>query len=552
MRKYLVSLLRKNLSLVVLLTLSFVIYAPSLSGDFIIDDIPQVRDNPYIRDISSIPRYFTKGLWENSALEITTEKRYLPMTLLPMLLNHKLWGSNPFGYHLFLLLLHLANVFLVYALIRKITSGSAIAATVGAAMFALHPSKVGSVAWIIGGVEPLVAFFLLCAMLAHLSYANSQKNYRQWRYLVFSLVCFQLALWSKEVAVAFPLIVAAHDLIYRKKIDWLTGFLQIMIVAVYMVARSLVLGGAGVAEGIDFSQISRAIDFALGYSGMLMFPFNIPFYILPPEHSVSSALGWVGAILMVVLAGFSWRAFDTDRRKVFVFSLVWALVFFWPAILLAFYTPGFYAPRYLYVPSVGAAIFVAVFYDYVNAVYPRLITPFAAICTLIVASYGYLTWKEIPVWHDNGTIYKKVADEAPENAVGFLGLGQYYLNHDKYSEAERNFLLALQKAKSPKSCVECLVALGTINGINNNLSQSEYYFQQVVKIDPGNSEGWSGLGNLAWIRGQTDQAITFYEKALSIRPNNYETAMNLATAYDKTGQTQRADLIRKQASSMHR
>ena len=90
MQKKIITLLRKNLSLVVLLSISFVVYAPSLSGDFIIDDIPQVRDNPYIRDIGSIPRYFTKGLWENSALEIKTEKRYLPMTLVPMV-----GGSGP-------------------------------------------------------------------------------------------------------------------------------------------------------------------------------------------------------------------------------------------------------------------------------------------------------------------------------------------------------------------------------------------------------------------------------------------------------------------------
>jgi protein O-mannosyl-transferase len=552
MLKYLPSWMRNNLTLAVLLTVSFFVYAPSLSGDFIIDDIPQVRDNPYIRDISSIPRYFTKGLWENSALEITTEKRYLPMTLVPMLLNYQVWGNNPSGYHLFLLILHLANTFLVYALIRKIASGSAMAATVGAAIFALHPAKVGSVAWIIGGVEPLVAFFLLCAMLAHRSYADSLEHDKKWRYLGLSLICFQLALWSKEVAVAFPLIVVVHDLIYRKKIDWTTASLHTLIVVAFMVARSLVLGGAGVTEGIDFSQFSRAFDFALGYSEMLVFPLHIPFYILPPEHSVSTALGLVGAILILALAAFSWRAFDTGRRKVFAFSVAWAMIFFWPAILLAFYTLGFYAPRYLYVPSVGVSIFIAAFYDCMNAAYPRLKTPLAAACALIVASYGFLTWKEIPVWHDNGTIYRKVAEDAPENAVGFLGLGQYYFNRDEYTAAEANYLLALQKAKTPHSRVDPLVALGTIYGITNNLDKSESYLQEAVSIDPRNSDSWAGLGNLAWIRGQPYKAISLYEKALSIRPKNYEAAMNLANAYDKTGQLQRADLMRKRASAIHR
>ena len=300
--------LQDNLGLVVMLVAVFFVYAPSLSGGFIIDDIPQVRDNPYIRDFSAIPRFFTKGLWENSALEITTEKRYLPMTLVPMLITYKLWGNSPFAYHVLLLLLHLANTGLVYALIRKLVSGSAIAATVGAALFALHPTKVGSVAWIIGGCEPLVAFFLLCAMLAHLSYIDSLKDNKAWRYLGLSLICFQLALWSKEVAIAFPLIVAAHDLIYRKKIDWLTVFLHMLVVVGYLVARRLVLGEGGISEGIDVSQFSKAIDFALGYSEMLVFPIHIPVYILPPEHSVSSVLGLVSAIVIFMLAGFCWQS----------------------------------------------------------------------------------------------------------------------------------------------------------------------------------------------------------------------------------------------------
>ena len=286
-----------------------------------------------------------------------------------------------------------------------------------------------------------------------------------------------------------------------------------LIVAGYMVARRLVLGEGGVAEGIDISQLSRALDFALGYSEMLVFPTHVPFYILSPEHPVSSVLGWIGAIVILLLAGFCWRGCDTHRRKVFAFSLVWAIVLFWPAILLSFYTEGFYSPRYLYVPSVGMAILAAVFFDHIKEAYPRLNIPIMVSSALIVASYGFLTWKEIPVWHDNGKIYKKVTEDAPEDAVGFLGLGQYYLNRDEYAEAERNYMLALQKAKTAQMRAGCLVALGTINGINNNLAQSETYLQEAVKIDPGNTNGWSGLGNLAWIRGQPYQAISFYEKA---------------------------------------
>jgi hypothetical protein len=550
MQRYLTSWLRNNLGLVALLMVAFFIYAPSLSGDFVIDDIPFVRDNPYIRDISHVTRFFTKGVWENSAHEINNEPLYRPMNLVPMMFNHALWGDNPVGYHAFLLLLHLANTCLVYALIRKVVKGSAMAATIGAAMFVLHPARVESVAWISGGIDPLVAFFLLGAMVAHRSFIDSPENKKEWRYLGVSLICFQLALWSKEVAFIFPMVVVAHDLIYRKKIHWPTFFLHAIVVAGYLVARSIVLGKAGQWSALDLSQFSRVIDFALGYSEMLVLPTHIPFYIQPPEHPVSSVLGIISAIVIVTLAGFCWRSIDTVRRKDLAFSVVWMIGFFWPAILLAFYTDGFYAGRYLYIPSAGVAVFVAVFYDHIKAAYPGFKTPVMASCALIVAWYGFVTWKEIPAWHDGGTIYGKIAEVAPENAVGFLGLGNFYYNRGDYSSAERNFLLALQKARTPQSRVESLVMLGTINGINNNPTQSESYFREAVKIDPKNSDGWSGLGNVEWMRGRPYEAILLYEKALSIRPNNYEAAMNLAIAYDKTGQTQRGDLIRQQASAM--
>jgi len=238
------------------------------------------------------------------------------------------------------------------------------------------------------------------------------------------------------------LVVVVHDLIYRRKIHWPSVFLHTVVVAGYLIARSLVLGKAGQWSAVDLSQFSRVIDFALGYSEMLVLPAHIPFYIQPPEHAVSSVLGIISAIMIVMLVGFCWWTFDMGRRKDLAFSVVWTIGFFWPAILLAFYTDGFYAGRYLYVPSIGVAIFVSLFYDYMNAAYPRLKTSLMAFCALIIACYGFVTWKEIPAWHDGGTIYGKIAEVAPENAVGFMGLGLFHFNREEYAAAESNFLLA--------------------------------------------------------------------------------------------------------------
>jgi tetratricopeptide (TPR) repeat protein len=542
MKEPLISLLRNNSGLLALLFVSFLIYVPSLSGDFVVDDTPVIKNNTHIRDSSHFADFFRKGFWENTALEDKTIAMYRPMVLVFFSLNHGISGNDPFGYHVTLLLLHLANILLVYALIRKLTAGSAIGAIVGASFFALHPTRVESVAWLSGITDPLVIFFLLGSLLAHRIYIENPKG---WWYLAVSMLCFQLALWSKEVAIAFPLVVLAHDLIYRRKINWPEAFLHAGLVSVYMVARNVALGELGKPGVLDLSQFSRAVDFLLGYSQLLVFPGQIPFYIQPPGHPVSSALGWIGAITIILLVGYSSRTFDQDRRKSLAFSAIWIAVFSWPAILMMFYMDGFYSARFLYVPAVGVAIFLSDLYNQVNETHPGLKIPILTSCLLVIALYGFFTSKEIPSWQDNEAIYRKVARLAPESASGYSGLAQYYLLKEDYAAAEKNFLIVLQKAKSPKVRVEALVALGTIRGMSNDLVQSQRYLEEAVQIEPNNSDVLAGLGNLALMNGQVNESISYYEKALTARPGNYEAAMNLALAYEKTGQIERSKLVRR-------
>lgn len=549
MQKYLALWLRNNLGLLALLLVAFLVYVPSLSGDFVIDDIPQIKDNPHIREFSHIPEYFTKGVWANTSIEINTVPIYRPMHLMVELLNHAMWKNNPVGYHVFLLLLHLANTCLVFILIRKLSACSAMAATIGAAIFALHPTKVESVAWLSGITDPLVVFFLLGTLLAYRSFTENPKG---WWYLALSLLCFQLALWSKEVAIILPLVLIAHDRIYKRKLHLPAALMYTGLAIGYLVARNFALGESGKPGALDMSRFSRAIDFALGYSELVVFPASVPFYLQPPEHSISSSLGVIGVITIAALIIFSWRAFNPDRRKALAFLLCWGLGFSWPIILMMFYREGYYSARFLYAPTVGMAIFVAIFYEHMSTTHPGLKSSAVVSSVLIVLVYGFITWKEIPAWHDNEAIYGEIARIAPESSSGFSGLGQFYLQQGNNVAAEKNFLQALEKTKIPQDRVSILVALGTIQGMANKLALSERYLREALQIDPKNSETWAGLGNLAWMQGQIYEAISCYEKAISFRPGNYEATINLAMAYEKLGQSKRAALIRQQASAIRR
>jgi tetratricopeptide (TPR) repeat protein len=537
---------RSNGGLVAVLLLVSFVYASALSGDFVIDDVPFIKENPHVRYFSDVARYFTKGLWENSALEVAGESQYRPLNLVPIMLGYKIWGNSSLGYHFLALLLHLANTALVYLLVRKLVRSTAFAATAGACAFALHPARVESVAWVCGYVDPLVMLFLLSALLAYIRYATTAEDGQpNRRYLLLSLLAFQCALWSKEVAIAFPVLILAYDLLYRRKIDRTALLLQAALVIAYLAMRSMVLGAAGNWHDLGLAPVFRVLDYALGYAGMLLLPFYIPLHIEPPEHAVASSWGAVSALVLVLLAVVGSKVLDTQKQGA-IFAVVWLAIFFWPAMLLAFYTNGFYAGRFLYVPALGWAMLIAVLCDRMM----RFRVPALLTMAFLIGGYVLLTLRDIPAWHDNGRIYAKIARDSPEGALGYQGLGDFHYVGGDYPAARENYLQVLVKAKTPDKRVGALVGLGAISGMSNDLESSERYFNEAVRLNPRQSEAWTGLGNLAHMRGDSAGAITAYEKAVAIKPGNYEATMNLADVYDKIGQPQRGEMLRLRAARL--
>jgi Tfp pilus assembly protein PilF len=539
MRAPLLPWLKANAGLLLLLAITFGIYALGFHGELVVDDVQILKDNPRIEH-GDIARFFSSGFWENVQQGSSTAM-YRPLILVYFWLLHTLWGVDPTGYHVVLTLLHLANICLVYAVARRVFSTSAMAATIGAALFALNPTRAESVAWISGVPDPLVTFFLLGALLAHHAFSKSGNK---WGYLALAAILFQSALWCKEVAVVFPLVVAAIDWLLKRKINWPSILLYTALVAGYFVARKFALGATDQTLGnLHITQISRASDLALGYCAWLIFPTQVPFYLQPPQHPVATPLGWFAAALMVCALCLAWK-FGADRKALLASALVWAIGFSWTALLMMFYLEGYYSARFLYVPATGMAFFSALFFDRMIELRAGWKIPASALCAALAAAYAVVTLQEIPAWHDEVAVYRRMTKLQPEGTVGFMNFGFKLMDDGDYAQAEDNFQTALRNARIPRVRAEALVALGTVTGMRNDLSRSESYLNEAAQVDPKNPLVWSGLGNLAWLKGQPYEAIPLYEKSLAMRPQNYEAAMNLASVYEQTGQTERAASIR--------
>jgi tetratricopeptide (TPR) repeat protein len=295
---------------------------------------------------------------------------------------------------------------------------------------------------------------------------------------------------------------------------------------------------------LNILHFPRIVDFILGYSELLVFPDNIPYDLQMPEHRLSSLLMWISAVAIAMLAGYAWRAFNSNRKKAFIFSAIWTSVFFWQALLITLSMNGF-ASRYMYVPAAGAAIFMSILYGHITENYPGVKPAVLASFVLITTFYGAITWNEIPYWHDDESLFNKVIEVAPENAANYRNLGGYYLRQEDYVSAEKIFLTSLNKAKTSQDRALSLLSLGNVYGMTNKPEQSEHYLKEVLQIIPKNSEALTGLGNLAGMQGNYSEAIFYYKEAIASNPRNQQAAMNLEMAYKKTDQFKNADSIKQ-------
>ena len=174
-----------------LVLLIFLAYYPALRGGFIWDDDAYVTENPLLTAPDGLKR-----IW----FSLDSPSQYFPLTYTTFRLERSFWGLNPAGYHLVNILLHAVNALLVWRLLRRL---SVPGAWLAAALFALHPVQVESVAWITERKNVLSLFFFLLALLAWIEFAGDRPR-PAWRWYGLTLIFYGLALCAKTTACTLP------------------------------------------------------------------------------------------------------------------------------------------------------------------------------------------------------------------------------------------------------------------------------------------------------------------------------------------------------------
>jgi protein O-mannosyl-transferase len=583
---------KQRLVLCLLLVLATIaLYSPVTRAPFLnFDDAQHVTDNPRVR----------AGLtWNTVAWAFRTSEGsdWHPITWLSHALDCEIFGLNPEGHHIVNVLFHAANGVLLFLILESAT-GLAWRSLIVAALFALHPINVESVAWIAERKNVLSMFFFLLALAAYGWYARRPGV---GRYLAVTLA-YALGLMTKAQVITFPFALLLLDYwpLYRlarpdevvgeqplstargssfwklfgEKVPWfaLSAASAVITMKVEMPATQ--------AKLPLWIHLGNAALSYLKYLEKAFWPVNLAVVYPHPELAISipAAALSAGVIVLVTTLAVIFR-----QRRPFFVGWFWFLGTLVPMIGLVQIGVHAMADRYAYIPLLG--IFLIVCWGAADLLrifrVPTLVS--AAGIAAILLAVGFALHRQVGFWSDNITLWthtleiternyaaednlataliaKGMVEEAmphlrraqflrPDDAMATINIATYEQMHGNYAAALEGYGQVLQFTKDPS-----LRATAHVNSGYAHLSVKQYDnakrdFEAGLKERPENSLAYRGRGLLAQRGGDIPQAIQDYERSVELQPSP-EGYLLLAQALEIGGQKEAARVAQSIAARM--
>lgn len=499
----------------------FLVFFPSLQNGFVNwDDDRYLLENPDL----SLPFFASlKAAFSSFYLG-----NYHPLTMLSYSLEHHFFGMDPFVYHLTNLVLHACAGLAALAFFRLLL-GNRWAAWYGAALFALHPLRVESVAWASERKDVLCAVFFIMALAAYVRYVKSGLSYR-YRFACFCL--FIAALLSKAMAVSLPFVLLLLDYVLGRKLSVQSvrekaGFFVLAFVFGLMAllaqhSAGAVRSGQTVAAGL--ASAPGAIVFYLGKSvlpvGLSCLYPNVRF----AGHPWLPALLGNGAVL-IVLAGLLWLSLRYTRM--FVFAGMFFLVTLAPVLQFVPLGPAYVADRYSYIPSLGLSFSAALIVDWLfNRNFVPAVKMFlVSVCVLVTGVLAVMTWQRCPAWNNSVVLWSDAVKKTRFNAVGFYNLGRAYEDRALFPLAAGAYQQAIRIKPDYE---EALTNLSHCFLAQQRYAEALVYGHRALAINPQSFRAYYLTGKAYEGSGRVDLAAAAYRHALIYNPDDLEAGNSLA------------------------
>jgi protein O-mannosyl-transferase len=494
-----------SLALIALVALNWVVYAPLGHFDFVKWDDPQ-----YITDNATVLAGLT---WHGVAWAFTSTHGpyWHPLTWLSHMLDVQLFGLDAGGHHITNIVLHIATTLLLFGLLRR-TTGALMRSAFVAALFAVHPLHVESVAWIAERKDVLSALFWMLTLWAYGWYA-ARPGVR--RYLAVMLL-FACGLMAKPMVVTLPFALLLVDVwplgrLTRGAIHRTAGWSRLVTEKLPLIALAAAVGAATFVlqrgqgalpalEAIPLKlRVANALTSYVAYIGLMFWPAHLA-ALYPYPRALPAWWAIAGAAL--ILAGISGVAIRTARRHPYVLvGWLWYLGTLVPVIGLIQSGEQSMADRFVYIPLVGLFVIVAWgIPDLPDGIvrWPerRVALPVAA--AIAIVACAVVARRQVQYWADNLTLWEHVVSATGPNY-----------------RAQGNLAMALQDAGRTGDAIA--------------------HYSEALRINPRFLDAYDNLGLALASEGRTDEAIALYAKTLGLKPTDADAHNNLGKLLAEQG-----------------
>lgn len=546
-----------------ILLLTFVAYLPAIRADFIWDDDDYITRNATLTSLDGLRR-----IW----CELGAVPQYYPLVHTTFWIEHKLWGFWPSGYHLTNVLLHAMSAVILWRILRRLEVPGAWAA---AAVFALHPVCVESVAWITERKNVLSGVFYLAGVLAALRFAgfgsdrpDTRTSY-DWRFYPVVILLFGGAVLSKTVAASMPAAVLLVFWWKKGRLDRHDWLAMIPLLAAGLAMGQLTawmerhrVGAMGQDWALSFVDrcliAGRAVWF---YLGKLVWPTRLTFVY--PRWVIDSTAAWQYLFPLGVLVALA--ALWMLRRRIGRGPLVAALFFggtLLPALGFVNIYPmryTFVADHYQYLASIGPIVLGVAFFAsrrQSDGSAPGWRRPLGVAVLMLLS---LLDWRQTRIYANEETLWRDTIAKNPHCWMAHSNLGgilehsgrfpdaaicfteslrirpdDYQLLNNlanvlakmgRLAEASERYSEALRRGPNDARVHHNLAGVLATSG---RIDEAIRHYRVAIQLQPDLSDSYGRLADLMAARGQTDEAMSLYSRAIDLRPEGLGPLNNLS------------------------
>jgi protein O-mannosyl-transferase len=518
----------------VLAVMTFAVFGQTLQHEFVAyDDDVYVYDNPMV----SQGLTFKGIVW---AFHSIHAYNWHPLTWISHMLDCQFYGLHPGGHHFTNVLLHTATAIALFLVLRQMTGAFWRSAFV-AAVFAIHPLRVESVAWVAERKDVLSGLFFMLTLGAYVRFARLPWSWSSYALVLF---LFAMGLMCKPMLVTLPLVLLLLDYwpLQRVQARKLSGLILekvplLALSAASCVATLLAQKGAIHSSGSFAlsSRIGNVLATCMIYLRQMFWPAGLA---VPYPYPKDGLPLWEVALAATLLAGLSAAAFWQRRKQPWLLTgWLWYLVMLLPVVGIIQVSKQAHADRYTYLPQIGIYVALTWLAAEWNAKLQLGRLVIGCLMTAVLAALMVCAGKQTAYWRDSETLWTHTLRCTTDNFVAHSNLGDALMEKDKLEAAVTQFKASLQIYPNYAEAHNNLgFALCKMGKTDEAISQ----YQTSLELAPAFALAHNNLGTALRQKGKMTDAIAQYQVALQLSPDYAAACVNMGDALLQMGRVDEA------------